>query len=296
MKIIGEDEEINLDFNRKKFINKMLVFGTLAIVVIICSSIAGIHVAKTYNNHLISKYYSEEQNVEKNENNIGSENNSQNFQENKQENTKGEENIKENLAQNQKENPEERLKETLKLPIYSEDAQKRINNIYNSNDEEKIAYLTFDDGPSSNITPQILQTLKDENIKATFFVLGSRVETNPELVKQEYEAGHYIANHGYSHDYNKVYASEKAILDEYNRTETSIKKAIGNENYSSHLFRFPGGSQGGKYAKIKNSAKTLLAENNIAYINWNCLTNDAVGKPTAESVVSDLKETSKRKK
>ena len=55
MKIIGEDEEIdfNLNFDRKKFIKKMLIFGTIAIFVIVCSSIAGIHVAKSYNNHLI---------------------------------------------------------------------------------------------------------------------------------------------------------------------------------------------------------------------------------------------------
>ncbi len=124
---------------------------------------------------------------------------------------------------------------------------------------------------------------------------GNRVEANPDLVKQEYEQGHYIANHGYSHEYSKIYSSENAVLDEYNRTENAIKKAIGNENYSSHLFRFPGGSQGGKYAKLKNSAKSLLEQNNIAFINWNCLTNDAVGKPTKESIVADLKKTSNGK-
>ena len=121
------------------------------------------------------------------------------------------------------------------------------------------------------------------------------VEANPDVLKQEYEAGHYIANHGYTHDYSKVYASEKAVLDEYNRTENAIKKALGNENYSSHLFRFPGGSQGGKYSDLKNSAKKILAENNIAYVKWNCLTNDAVGKPTKESIVENLKKTSNGK-
>ncbi len=67
------------------------------------------------------------------------------------------------------------------------------------------------------------------------------------------------------------------------------------EEYSSHLFRFPGGSEGGKYKKVKNDAKTLLAQNNIAYMNWNSLTNDSVGKPTYESIVSELKKTSSGK-
>ena len=302
MKIIGEDEEIdlNLNFDRKKFAKKMLIFGTIAIVVIVASSIAGIHVAKSYNKHLISEYYGNE--MEENRNSIEN-NNTRNIQGVREENNLAEESIKENIAQNQKESPEERERkkqdqeqeEKLKVPVYSGEAQKRVNDIYNSNDGEKIAYLTFDDGPSSKITPQILKILEEENVKATFFVLGNMAEKNPDILKQEYEAGHYIANHGYSHDYSKIYVSENSVLDEYNRTENIIKSIIGNENYSSHLFRFPGGSQGGKHASLKNSAKTLLEKNNVAYINWNCLTNDAVGKPTKESIVADLKKTSNGK-
>ena len=58
--------------------------------------------------------------------------------------------------------------------------------------------MTFDDGPSQTVTPVILDTLKKENVKVTFFLLGSRVELNPDIVKREYEEGHYIANHGYA--------------------------------------------------------------------------------------------------
>lgn len=184
--------------------------------------------------------------------------------------------------------------EKKKIPKLSEEAKVRLENIYLPVGEEKVAYLTFDDGPSSSITPQILEILRNENIKATFFVLGSRVELYPELLKQEYEEGHYIANHGYSHVYTSIYSSPNAVLDEYNNTEARIKSVIGEE-YSSYLFRFPGGSEGGKYSKVKNSAKTLLNQNNIAYINWNCLTNDSVGKPTYQSLVSELKKTSNGK-
>ncbi|MCI8519056.1 MAG: polysaccharide deacetylase family protein [Clostridia bacterium] len=193
---------------------------------------------------------------------------------------------------------------TLPIPVYSEEAKERLKNIYQQSKkevdgeevEEKIAYLTFDDGPSSSVTPQILEILKREEVKATFFVLGSRVELYPELVKQAYEEGHYIANHGYSHNYKDIYSSTQAVLDEYNRTEEKIKSALGNENYSSYIFRFPGGSEGGKYKNLKNEAKGLLEDNDVLYINWNCLTNDSVGKPTYESLIKDFKLTQKREK
>ena len=183
-----------------------------------------------------------------------------------------------------------------KIPVYSEEASIRMQNIYAPDDGEKVVYLTFDDGPSNNITPQILEILRREEVKATFFVLGSRVEIYPELVKQEYDEGHYIGNHGYSHTYKSIYSSVEAILNEYNNTETIIKNAIGNQEYNSHLFRFPGGSEGGKYAKLKNEAKAVLKANGIEFINWNCLTNDSVGKPTYESLVTDFLKTSERQK
>lgn len=118
---------------------------------------------------------------------------------------------------------EERKK---KLPVLSEEAKVRLENIYVPQGEEKKAYLTFDDGPSGNVTPQILDILNREGIKATFFLLGSRVELYPEIVKREYEEGHYIANHGYSHVYTNIYSSPNAVLDEYNRAEARIKSVI----------------------------------------------------------------------
>lgn len=120
----------------------------------------------------------------------------------------------------------EEEKRNKKLPLLSEEAKVRIENIYVPQGEEKYAYLTFDDGPSGNVTPQILDILKREEIKATFFLLGSRVELYPELVKREYEEGHYIANHGYSHVYTNIYSSPNAVLDEYNRAEDRIKSVL----------------------------------------------------------------------
>ena len=266
---MGEKKElIDAKVIKREFINKMLIFGTLVLTVIVAASIAGIWVAERYNEKLLEEYFSQMEEVPE-----------------------------ENEGENEKVEETQEIQEETTIPanpVYSEDAKYRMSKIYKEGNVEKIAYLTFDDGPSSNITPQILQILKDEGIRATFFVLGSRVELYPELVKQEYEAGHYIANHGYSHEYKSVYSSPNAVLDEYNHTETLIRQAIGNDGYSSHLFRFPGGSTG-KYLDVKKEAIKLLEENNIAYINWNALTNDAVGHPTAESIVNDLKSTASGK-
>lgn len=166
----------------------------------------------------------------------------------------------------------------------------KINNIYNG-EEGKRVFLTFDDGPTQEVTPHILDILDKYNIKATFFVLGNRVEMNPDLLKREYESGHYIANHGYSHKYSKIYKSATSVLSEYNKTEKSIQEALGNPNYSSNLFRFPGGSHGGPYEKIKKKARTTLNENGIAYLDWSALTYDAEGADTKKEILSNLKKT-----
>ncbi len=165
-----------------------------------------------------------------------------------------------------------------------------VNNIYNGTEGKRV-FLTFDDGPTKEVTPRILDILKKYNIKATFFVLGNRVEVNPELVKREYEEGHYIANHGYSHKYKELYKNVDSILYEYNKTEDAIRNALGNPNYSSHLFRFPGGSRGGPYEKVKCKARKELKEDGIAYLDWSALTYDAEGADSKKEILNNLKTT-----
>ena len=283
---------------RHKMLNKILVIVTIAIVVIVVSSIAGIFVARNMRQNgeeksQITENQVEQENTEKYNNSV--ENNVAENQVEQEENAEKDTENQSGEGKNVEQDNQVAEESKPLLPVYSEEAKQNFKNIYVSNDDEKVAYLTFDDGPSKQITPQILEILRNENIKASFFVLGNRVETYPDLVKQEYEEGHYIANHGYSHVYTSVYASSQAVLDEYNTTENKIKEAIGVPEYSSHIFRFPGGSEGGKYAKIKNEAKSVLEQNDVLYVNWNALTNDAVGKPTHESLVQDLKSTSNGK-
>ena len=147
-----------------------------------------------------------------------------------------------------------------------------MDTIYKS--DTKRVFLTFDDGPSP-VTSKILDILKQENVKATFFILGSNVDSRKDVVKRMYEEGHYLANHGYSHTYSKIYSSPQSVLDEYNECNDKVKNAIEVPDYNSHLFRFPGGLAGGKYAEIKKEAKELLLQNNIVNVDWNALTGDA---------------------
>ena len=176
----------------------------------------------------------------------------------------------------------------------TDEVKSKVDNIYKS--EEKVAYLTFDDGPSKTVTLPILDLLKQENIKATFFILGSRVEFYPEIVKRAYDEGHYIANHGYSHKYEYIYSTPYTVLEEFNKTEQLIKNALGDQEYSSHLFRFPGGSKGGKYDSIKKEAINILRDNNILYLDWNALTGDSEGRKTKEEMMQYLIDTIGQKK
>lgn len=167
----------------------------------------------------------------------------------------------------------------------TQDIREQISHIYHS--DTKRVFLTFDDGPSKTVTPLILDLLKQENIKATFFLLGSRVELNPDIVKREYDEGHYIANHGYSHNYTNIYQTPQSVVDEFNATEAAIKNALGNQEYNSYLFRFPGGMPGGKHAQLKAEAAQILEQNGVAHLDWNALTSDAAGAKTCEEMLQN---------
>ena len=194
-------------------------------------------------------------------------------------------------AQKKQAELEELEKEKIKemLPQLTDEGRANLANIYHS--ETKRVFLTFDDGPSKTVTPQVLDTLKSEKIKATFFLLGSRVELEPDIVKREYEEGHYLASHGYSHVYSQIYASPQSVLDEYNKCILAIRNAIGQPEYNPHLFRYPGGYWGGKYASVKKEALQLLEQNDILHIDWNALTSDAAGAKTTEEFISELDKT-----
>ncbi len=152
--------------------------------------------------------------------------------------------------------------------------------IYPPEDGDKVLYLTFDDGPSSKATAQILDVLKKYNIKATFFVLGQNAEKYPEIISRMAREGHAIGNHSYSHSINHIYSDTDSFLAEVNKTRDIIVNIVGEKKYSG-VFRFPGGAFRNERAEFKE----VLLENDTPYVNWNCSTGDSEIK---EPVSSDL--------
>ncbi|MCB2293376.1 polysaccharide deacetylase [Clostridium algoriphilum] len=178
----------------------------------------------------------------------------------------------------------------VKLNFKEASTDSSTKNVYNS-DGHKIAYLTFDDGPSSKTTPQILKILDSYNIKATFFIVGNRAVVDPNLVKMEASSGQSIGNHTYSHEYNQIYSNTGAFIRDVNKCDAVLKSIIGSD-YNSKILRFPGGSFGSAMSPFRKAIKDY----GYHYIDWNDLTGDAEGHNiTVTKLLNNIKKYSEGK-
>lgn len=119
------------------------------------------------------------------------------------------------------------------------------------------AALTFDDGPDARFTPQVLDVLKKHGVKATFFLMGSRVDGHPEVTRRIHHEGHVIGNHTYWHP--KLYQESIGRLRwEVSQTDASIRKITG---YSPKLFRAP-------YGGLNDETVKELQSQNFSVIGW----------------------------
>lgn len=140
----------------------------------------------------------------------------------------------------------------------------------------KVAYLTFDDGPSHNTT-KVLNVLKEHNIKGTFFVNGKNTAEANALYKRIVAEGHSIGNHTYSHDYKEIYKNKELFMASLLKLEQHILSQTG---VKMNIVRFPGGSNNQvswKYGS-KSLTREIAAElNNRGYIyyDWNVDSTDA---------------------
>lgn len=155
-------------------------------------------------------------------------------------------------------------------------------------DNKKIAYLTFDDGPSEHSTEKILDILNVNDIKATFFTLGSSIERNPkseEILKRMAKEGHAIASHGYSHEYSILYPNRtvdvQAVLNDFEKNDKLLKDKLGKD-FSTRLIRLPGGHSSW------NGTAALdveLEKRGIIQVDWNSLNGDAEGHDKPKEVL-----------
>ncbi|PHE54333.1 peptidoglycan-N-acetylglucosamine deacetylase [Bacillus pseudomycoides] len=123
----------------------------------------------------------------------------------------------------------------------------------------KVAYLTFDDGPGK-YTAELLEMLKKEDAKATFFLIGANVKAFPDLVKQELAEGHYVGMHSMTHNYKKLY-TEGHYVDEMKEDQSLIAAIIGK---SPILTRPPYGSMPGLNEALRNK----VAEGGFKVWDW----------------------------
>ncbi len=142
-----------------------------------------------------------------------------------------------------------------------------------------VIYLTFDDGPQIGTTEQILNVLKEENVKATFFVTSKGPDT---LLKREYEEGHAIGLHTSSHNYAEVYASIDAYFKDLKAVSDRVKRVTDHE---SKIIRFPGGSSNTISRRYQIGIMSQLTKEVVnkgyLYYDWNVDSEDAgrcVGK------------------
>lgn len=151
--------------------------------------------------------------------------------------------------------------------------------------EEKVCYLTFDDGPS-DVTLRILDTLAQEDVKATFFVTGRNSELSEDALKRAADEGHTIGVHTWSHDYETLYSSVEAYLEDFDKMYTRISEVTGQ---APGIFRFPGGSINTYNQQVYTALVAEMTRRGFVFYDWNAAADDAtVQSLSAQQVQSNV--------
>lgn len=142
--------------------------------------------------------------------------------------------------------------------------------------EQPTVYLTFDDGPSP-LTAKVLDILKKEDVKATFFVLGGEAKSRPELIRRAVEEGHAIGNHTYNHVYKELYSSAETFWNQVQNTEDILDELVGTR---PRLVRAPGGT----YSNFDAFYFYYLDQAGYEVYDWNIDSGDSArpGVPASE--------------
>ena len=146
-----------------------------------------------------------------------------------------------------------------------------------------VAYLTFDDGPGK-FTGEVLDILAENNIPATFFVLGEQVERYPEIVQRITDEGHGIGNHTHNHVYDELYNEFTNFSAQVLQTLQAIYDVTGEQ---TRLLRAPGGT----YNNIDTSYYEAMSEAGLIIFDWNVDSGDSASRNvTTETIVNNIKK------
>ena len=155
-----------------------------------------------------------------------------------------------------------------------------------SNGKPGVIYLTFDDGPSTKNTARLLDILKEENVKATFFLID---KTNTDyLIKRMYDEGHTIGLHTASHNYKYIYSSTTNFIKDIEKIQEKVARITGEK---SSIIRFPGGSSN-TVSSFNNgimcTLSNMVIEKGYHYFDWNVSSGDAGSKRSKKNTYRNV--------
>lgn len=148
--------------------------------------------------------------------------------------------------------------------------------VLNAPSHKRQVALTFDDAPDDMFTPQILDVLKREGVKATFFVVGNRIEAHPDIMRRIVQEGHAVGNHSYNHA-NLPKLTDEQFREQILKTDEIIRRFTG---YTPRMVRPP-------YGEINEEQIKWLASQRKTVVNWNVDSLDWKGL-TAEQVAANV--------
>lgn len=143
---------------------------------------------------------------------------------------------------------------------------KKYNAYYAEDTSEKKLYLTFDAGFENGNTPAILDALKKHDVKATFFVVGTYIKDNPDLIKRIHEEGHLIGNHTYHHPDMSQIATKESFHKELKDVETEYKNVVGEE--MTKFYRPPQGKYNESNLQMAKDLGYHTFFWSLAYVDW----------------------------
>lgn len=171
--------------------------------------------------------------------------------------------------------------ETDSIRRWEEEASKQSDETPERTSGIHKVYLTFDDGPSA-YTSQILDILKEYNVKATFFVIGKGKDNYAGAYQRIVDEGHTLGMHSFSHEYANIYKSKEAFVKDVNQIQDYIYEMTG---VHPSFYRFPGGSSNRAGSVKMSELEEYLAEIDITYFDWNISSGDATGRKLSKAQI-----------
>lgn len=147
--------------------------------------------------------------------------------------------------------------------------------------QKKVVYLTFDDAPGGDVTRKTLDILKDENVPATFFIIGQQVKGQEDIILRMKDEGHSIGLHSFTHERCKLYGSSADFISEMKKVQQALYDVTG-ENY--YILRFPFGCNNSTY-RLSNEMVNAVHSNNFKIYDWTQDTLDGANPTSSPDTI-----------